>query len=109
MHNGKIKKFKVKRLSRSGVIHEHIVTVDAEDAHLLRNSYWLAQFGHDEKGEERIYIIQSTLSGKGEKFPLHKVILGAGPEEKVYHINGDTLDNRKCNLFRANERVEEIE
>ena len=106
--NGAAKKFKVKRLGRSGVVHEHIVTVDAEDAHLLRSNYWLAQFCRDEKGEERVYIIRSTLSGEGQKLPLHKVILGAGMQEKIYHINGDTLDNRKANLFRSSERIEEI-
>lgn len=104
-----VKKFRVKRLSRSGVIHEHITIVDAEDAHILRSNYCVIATGRDDRGKERPYVVLSTLSGKGEKRRLHKEIIGAGADEKVYHINGDTLDNRKANLFRSNERVEEVE
>lgn len=29
---------------------------------------------------------------------LHRVIAGAGPAQLVDHVNGDTTDNRRCNL-----------
>jgi hypothetical protein len=29
---------------------------------------------------------------------MHRLVAGAGPEERVDHANGDPLDNRSCNL-----------
>ncbi|PTR88688.1 AP2 domain-containing protein [Bacillus anthracis] len=37
-------------------------------------------------------------SGKRVKFYLHRIIMNAKKGEYVDHINGDTFDNRKCNL-----------
>jgi AP2 domain-containing protein/HNH endonuclease len=30
--------------------------------------------------------------------PLHRLIMNAPADKEVDHINGDTLDNRRCNL-----------
>lgn len=103
----KPKRFKVKVLGRrSGVVKDYITTVDAEDAPLMRSSYWTVVRGRDVKGVERAYIARQTTNG--HEF-LHHVVLGAGPSEPVMHINGESLDNRKANLFRRSERIEEIE
>ena len=34
----------------------------------------------------------------GETFRLHRLIMNCPEGMVVYHLNGDTLDNRKCNL-----------
>lgn len=105
-----VKRFKVKSIGRhSGVVHEFITTVDEDDAHLLRSSYWRVTnstaLNADGIKENRKYIKRETASGTQT---LHQLIVGAGPAEKVWHINGDSLDNRKCNLMKQSDRVEEI-
>lgn len=37
------------------------------------------------------------------------MIVSAQPGEKVVHINGDSLDNRKENLLKQSDRIEEVE
>lgn len=41
---------------------------------------------------------QITVMGKRRKEYMHRRIAGAGKDEYVDHVNGDTLDNRRCNL-----------
>jgi hypothetical protein len=40
----------------------------------------------------------STLKGKKTGIFMHREIIGANKNEQVDHVNGDKLDNRKCNL-----------
>lgn len=95
------KRFKVKRIGReSGLVREFIVTVDEEDAHLLRSYYW--KVTHTDK---KTYVVRTTTRGDE---PLHSVIANVKPGERVFHINGDSLDNRRSNLMKQSERVEEI-
>jgi hypothetical protein len=104
----KAKKFCVKVRSQAGRIVEHITLVDAEDAHYMRSSYWTVSAGSpNAKTDERFfYVIRHARSGI--EF-LHRIVVGAEGEEKVFHINGNSLDNRKANLMRQSERVVEIE
>ena len=39
-----------------------------------------------------------AAAGRGGRLSLHRVLTGARDGEIVDHINGDTLDNRRCNL-----------
>lgn len=101
----KAKRFIVKRINRaSGVVHEHIITVDAEDAYLLRNSFWFVQ--HDPK-ENKCYVMRRIAGGGVES--IQRVILGVKENERVDHIDGDTMNNRKANLLRSKDRVVELD
>jgi len=50
--------------------------------------------------EKRGYGIMRDPARKGRQIRVHQVILGPPPEAglTVDHINGDKLDNRRCNL-----------
>ena len=97
------KKFIVKRINRAaGLVRDYITTVDAGDAHLLRSYYWIVLLDVD----GHVYVARNK--GRSQEF-LHQIIAGAKPGEKVMHINGDCLDNRKENLLKTSERVLEIE
>ena len=89
-------------------IREYITTVDAEDAHLLREypPWTVVIAAQSDKGDGKCYIVRIN---KGDIVWLHQLVAGANSGEKVQHINGDSLDNRKCNLMRSSDRVEEIQ
>ena len=106
--NGKAKRFIVKMIGRhTRAIKEFITIVDAKDANLMRSYYWSAICNHPRHLEGgNVYIIRKGT--KGDEF-LHSVIADAKPGEMVMHINGNSLDNRRANLLRQSERVQEIE
>jgi hypothetical protein len=60
--------------------------IDSEDLPKVEKHQW-----HMAQG----YIVASNKSGN---IKLHRLILGLEDEGDVDHINGNTLDNRKCNL-----------
>lgn len=43
-------------------------------------------------------------NGRQVHVAMHRLILGVLPEIHVDHVNGDTLDNRRCNLRVATRR-----
>lgn len=61
---------------------------------------WFAEWNKDLNN----YLVQNISSNKTNKKSkplkqnLQSVILGTNPKTPIKHINGDTLDNRKCNL-----------
>lgn len=85
-------KFRIKRIVKH-TVKEFITLVDEQDAHLLRTSCWTilnkATYGNSYVG--RIH--------RGEAIMLHQVIMDSKPGQSVWHVNGDTLDNRRENLL----------
>ena len=103
----KPKRFIVKSMGmRSGVVREHITIVDEEDAHYLRSSYWLVANSGSKTGNHQ-YVMRRLANG-GYDY-LHYVVLGAKKGEHIYHINKNTLDNRKSNLLSTKNRIQELE
>lgn len=66
-----------------------VALVDAADLPLVGNIKWRAG---DSKG--KIYAVH----GRHQKLRMHRLIIGAPKGVPVDHANGDTLDNRRCNL-----------
>lgn len=61
---------------------------------------WFAEW-HKDFNSYLVQNISSTKTNKQSKplkQTLHSVILDANPKAPIKHINGDTLDNRKCNI-----------
>ena len=82
------------------------VLVDAEDWERVSKHTWGVNRKRD-KFYARTYIrvpghyLKGPHKWKQPKYNsvgLHRLILDAPPGKHVDHINGDTLDNRKCNL-----------
>jgi hypothetical protein len=69
--------------------------VDAEEYPLLSEFIWSRGLHGD--GRPYVYRYETAEHGS-KKLYIHRVILAAGPNEMVDHINGDTLDNRRANL-----------
>lgn len=80
---------------------EKIAKIDANDMEKVKSlGIWFAEWQKDFNN----YIVQNISSTKTNKKSkplkqsLQSVILDTNPKAPIKHINGDTLDNRKCNL-----------
>jgi HNH endonuclease/AP2 domain len=69
--------------------------VNDEDYAFLSEFNWSR--GSDGDGRNYVYRYE-TAERDSKKLYIHRAILAAGANEKVDHINGDTLDNRRSNL-----------
>lgn len=75
--------------------------IDSDDLNkFLEKGTWFAEWSKDFNN----YLVK-TLSGSSqdgkytkEKQTLQSFILGTNTRTPISHINGDTLDNRKCNI-----------
>ena len=80
---------------------ELISKIDANDMEKVKNmGTWFAEW-HKDFNSYLVQNISSTKTNKQSKplkQTLHSVILDANPKAPIKHINGDTLDNRRCNI-----------
>jgi hypothetical protein len=69
--------------------------VDAEDFAWLSAFRWRASHS----GHSKFYAVRSArIDGVERNLYMHRVIVNAPPNLDVDHINGNSLDNRRCNL-----------
>ena len=67
----------------------HAVLVDDEDAEKVLSYRWCLS----KKGDACFYAVN-----RRDGIYLHRLIIRAQKGKTVDHVNGDSLDNRKCNL-----------
>lgn len=86
-----------KRRPRELQKHGHLwpkVQVDPEDRHTLDEQAWYIDMIRG-----KLYVVGGDwVNGRMVKRFLHRMIMNAPPGIQVDHINGDPLDNRRCNL-----------
>jgi hypothetical protein len=71
------------------------VIVDEVDSAMVKKHAWTA---HD-KGGGSVYISRhERIGNRFKRHYLHREIVGAAGDQQVDHINGNTFDNRRCNL-----------
>ena len=74
------------------------VLVDDEDLPLLAGRSWCANLG----SAKRTHYAMGYPAEKGSKrqIPMHRLLMGLrhGDRRVVDHLNGNGLDNRRCNL-----------
>jgi len=68
--------------------------VDDEDYEMLSHYKWMAC----KKGSGFYAARNSEIGGRHTTIRMHRQILLPDPDKEVDHINGDQLDNRRCNL-----------
>jgi hypothetical protein len=80
---------------------ELIAKIDVDDIEKVKSmGTWFAEW-HKDFNSYLVQNISSTKTNKKSnplKQNLQSVILNTNPKAPIKHINGDTLDNRKCNI-----------
>lgn len=80
---------------------ELVAKIDADDIEKVKNTgTWFAEWHKDFNNflVQNISLTKTNKKSKPLKQNLQSVILDTNPKAPIRHINGDTLDNRKCNL-----------
>lgn len=77
----------------------YIAKIDTADCHLIDGRNWTAQVHPARHG---VYAMcNMSIDGTRKTTFMHRIIMSAEWPYQVDHINGDTLDNRRCNLRLA--------
>lgn len=69
--------------------------IDAEDFEFLNQWEWCYSRGYALRNE---YIGMIDGKQKAKRIPMHRLVNKTPDDLQTDHINGDKLDNRKCNL-----------
>lgn len=80
-------------------IRGYDVLIDDEDYDFVNNKIWYTMISRNNK-DQPYFRLYSYDKHKVKLTLLHRLIVGIADHDKkvVDHINGNTLDNRKCNL-----------
>jgi len=76
----------------------HSTLVDDADWEFLRQFTWRAVMASP---NALVYAVTTIPSPDRRQLRLHRMLLNPPPGILADHINGDTLDNRRCNLRLA--------
>lgn len=79
------------------------VLIDDEFSYLFEGKKWFAQY--PQNGKYKYAASNFKIDGKWKIFYLHRIIARPKDKEFVDHINGNTLDCRKCNLRISNNKL----
>ncbi len=74
------------------------IAIDQEDAHVLTSYSWSRDCAGYARTNESWVSARNGGRGGRRVLRLHRLIMGAEDGEFVDHMNGDILDNRRCNL-----------
>lgn len=80
---------------------ELIAKIDVDDMEKVKNmGTWFAEWHKDFNSYlvQNINLTKANKKSNPLKQNLQSVILNTNPKAPIKHINGDTLDNRKCNI-----------
>lgn len=80
--------------------HGQVALVDDVDFERISKHRWTAfRQKHPDGSTRGWYAVRNVRSGgKSKLHMMHRVILGADGETFVDHVNGNGIDNRRCNL-----------
>ena len=68
--------------------------VDDKDFVGLNKHKWYPS----QRTKNKLYVCRTSFDGGKHELSMHRVILLTPPTKETDHINGNTLDNRRCNL-----------
>ncbi|WP_411682519.1 hypothetical protein [Clostridium thailandense] len=80
--------------------------IDTKDLEMVLNKgTWFAEWHKDFNSYLAQHIDNSSSKKFKEKQTLHSFILNTHTKTPIRHINGDTLDNRRCNIEIYNQNT----
>lgn len=77
--------------------------IDIDDVPVVAKYKWGTKFYK----KDNLWYVAYKDNSNNKAIYLHKLLMGL-PPETVDHINGDTMDNRKCNLRIATKSIQSI-